>query len=211
MIRRPPRSTLFPYTTLFRSSSFLMLCCQTHYHQEGVRQEAKRYVPVPAVPLSYLILIEADLPLGLLKAILYDPAPACDSDQFVGVCVCAPVRSTGSRRSPRVLRGSGASATSVPSVEFYPNWAALCRPIRKASHPCFLSRKRLETTPPQASPWPPCVPVAETLRGRRPGSPIPLARSTFPAFPAIRASPGLCRRPYRPRPSGQAPQPRMLA
>src|SRR3712207_3510616 len=87
MIRRPPRSTLFPYTTLFRSSSFLMLCCQTHYHQEGVRQEAKRYVPVPAVPLSYLILIEADLPLGLLKAILYGPAPACDSDQFVGVCV----------------------------------------------------------------------------------------------------------------------------
>src|SRR3712207_7436064 len=72
MIRRPPRSTLFPYTTLFRSSSFLMLCCQTHYHQEGVRQEAKRYVSVPAVPLSYLILIEADLPLGLLEAILYE-------------------------------------------------------------------------------------------------------------------------------------------
>src|SRR5438270_8984256 len=36
MIRRPPRSTLFPYTTLFRSvrsldghtSSFELLCCQ---------------------------------------------------------------------------------------------------------------------------------------------------------------------------------------
>src|SRR2546425_5688460 len=26
MIRRPPRSTLFPYTTLFRSSSFNPLC-----------------------------------------------------------------------------------------------------------------------------------------------------------------------------------------
>src|SRR2546421_7217462 len=26
MIRRPPRSTLFPYTTLFRSSSFLFFC-----------------------------------------------------------------------------------------------------------------------------------------------------------------------------------------
>src|SRR3712207_7873226 len=28
MIRRPPRSTLFPYTTLFRSRRFL--CCQPH-------------------------------------------------------------------------------------------------------------------------------------------------------------------------------------
>src|SRR5947208_3889088 len=26
MIRRPPRSTLFPYTTLFRSPNFLMHC-----------------------------------------------------------------------------------------------------------------------------------------------------------------------------------------
>src|SRR2546426_8033687 len=27
MIRRPPRSTLFPYTTLFRSSSSRLFCC----------------------------------------------------------------------------------------------------------------------------------------------------------------------------------------
>src|SRR2546429_1435843 len=27
MIRRPPRSTLFPYTTLFRSRLFFRLCC----------------------------------------------------------------------------------------------------------------------------------------------------------------------------------------
>src|SRR5258708_20710430 len=29
MIRRPPRSTLFPYTTLFRSHSAHLLCVQT--------------------------------------------------------------------------------------------------------------------------------------------------------------------------------------
>src|SRR5437899_7391192 len=29
MIRRPPRSTLFPYTTLFRSRSWLFLACST--------------------------------------------------------------------------------------------------------------------------------------------------------------------------------------
>src|SRR3989442_897203 len=28
MIRRPPRSTLFPYTTLFRSTEIEMLCCR---------------------------------------------------------------------------------------------------------------------------------------------------------------------------------------
>src|SRR2546426_2190236 len=28
MIRRPPRSTLFPYTTLFRSLAFNALCCR---------------------------------------------------------------------------------------------------------------------------------------------------------------------------------------
>src|SRR3712207_7994116 len=31
MIRRPPRSTLFPYTTLFRSASF----CLQQYHPGG--------------------------------------------------------------------------------------------------------------------------------------------------------------------------------
>src|SRR2546430_5290282 len=31
MIRRPPRSTLFPYTTLFRSSWVGKPCCQTHW------------------------------------------------------------------------------------------------------------------------------------------------------------------------------------
>src|SRR3712207_7931590 len=28
MIRRPPRSTLFPYTTLFRSKHFMLLICR---------------------------------------------------------------------------------------------------------------------------------------------------------------------------------------
>src|SRR2546422_2344243 len=31
MIRRPPRSTLFPYTTLFRSLDFLGNLTRTHY------------------------------------------------------------------------------------------------------------------------------------------------------------------------------------
>src|SRR5260370_11150504 len=34
MIRRPPRSTLFPYTTLFRSAAWLRPC---HWHSLRVR------------------------------------------------------------------------------------------------------------------------------------------------------------------------------
>src|SRR5258708_31688434 len=33
MIRRPPRSTLFPYTTLFRSPTHLLALC--HYHHSS--------------------------------------------------------------------------------------------------------------------------------------------------------------------------------
>src|SRR5256885_6531508 len=36
MIRRPPRSTLFPYTTLFRSALALAVCAADH-HEDGRR------------------------------------------------------------------------------------------------------------------------------------------------------------------------------
>src|SRR3712207_8544355 len=35
MIRRPPRSTLFPYTTLFRSESSLPVACICHTYCRG--------------------------------------------------------------------------------------------------------------------------------------------------------------------------------
>src|SRR2546425_9517773 len=37
MIRRPPRSTLFPYTTLFRSWSTRNLDCRSPWHSGSVR------------------------------------------------------------------------------------------------------------------------------------------------------------------------------
>src|SRR5256885_12086211 len=40
MIRRPPRSTLFPYTTLFRSAAF-----QNIGHSELLRDHAHVFVP----------------------------------------------------------------------------------------------------------------------------------------------------------------------
>src|SRR5258708_19100774 len=40
MIRRPPRSTLFPYTTLFRSVEHLALACATDRFVERAAGEA---------------------------------------------------------------------------------------------------------------------------------------------------------------------------
>src|SRR3989454_11377238 len=37
MIRRPPRSTLFPYTTLFRSQFPAQSLCSAIYEQGGIR------------------------------------------------------------------------------------------------------------------------------------------------------------------------------
>src|ERR1035438_3576927 len=59
MIRRPPRSTLFPYTTLFRSSPSIKRRSQSH-ENEGTKMYTKNspadpplrraYVPPPAKP-----------------------------------------------------------------------------------------------------------------------------------------------------------------
>src|SRR5438034_4869743 len=45
MIRRPPRSTLFPYTTLFRSRSFVSLRLAAEY-------EGRRFVSIPDTSLA---------------------------------------------------------------------------------------------------------------------------------------------------------------
>src|SRR4029434_11359120 len=41
MIRRPPRSTLFPYTTLFRSSVHYIITSHTHTHTQITRTYAR--------------------------------------------------------------------------------------------------------------------------------------------------------------------------
>src|SRR5258708_38638139 len=47
MIRRPPRSTLFPYTTLFRSSSLRLACqqCSADWCLSAVRERVR---PTPS-------------------------------------------------------------------------------------------------------------------------------------------------------------------
>src|SRR2546421_5935553 len=50
MIRRPPRSTLFPYTTLFRSGPQTSLECAPHPATRAVRELVRR--PVVLVELE---------------------------------------------------------------------------------------------------------------------------------------------------------------
>src|SRR5690554_7352379 len=42
MIRRPPRSTLFPYTTLFRSAHFVALAVHVQVHRCAARARCGR-------------------------------------------------------------------------------------------------------------------------------------------------------------------------
>src|SRR5215207_99811 len=73
------------------NSVFLLCSCGTHHRQVSMGQQAKGYVAVPAVPLPYLVVVEADLALCRLEAILYDPAPARDPDQLVDSGLCRSV------------------------------------------------------------------------------------------------------------------------
>src|SRR3712207_8524672 len=54
MIRRPPRSTLFPYTTLFRSEQVAVGAVQLDHVEAGVDAHARRAHEVVAHPLHVL-------------------------------------------------------------------------------------------------------------------------------------------------------------
>src|SRR2546423_6397166 len=54
MIRRPPRSTLFPYTTLFRSSVYFQLCRECELRQTRLATIAgKTQDPIPGDRLNF--------------------------------------------------------------------------------------------------------------------------------------------------------------
>src|SRR2546425_9164011 len=48
MIRRPPRSTLFPYTTLFRSARFIVVERRAHREHVGIAEPRDVVRPVAA-------------------------------------------------------------------------------------------------------------------------------------------------------------------
>src|SRR2546421_9110785 len=56
MIRRPPRSTLFPYTTLFRSPKE-----EFEIYEEGVRQRIEVFEAETRQPLDLALMIDSSL------------------------------------------------------------------------------------------------------------------------------------------------------
>src|SRR2546430_12494306 len=52
MIRRPPRSTLFPYTTLFRSRTFAALKNWEEERRDPVLSAFAKYADVPVINLD---------------------------------------------------------------------------------------------------------------------------------------------------------------
>src|SRR2546430_12560762 len=76
MIRRPPRSTLFPYTTLFRSARIRARGLHVAPRETG---RAARHAPLPRLPRHGEEILEdrrlRDLPLAL-QARVRESAPA---------------------------------------------------------------------------------------------------------------------------------------
>src|SRR2546427_8554824 len=68
MIRRPPRSTLFPYTTLFRSV------------QDGIGVEHRVVAPAPVVAVGRLALTDVELVPGRARV----PHPGVGPDTHLG-------------------------------------------------------------------------------------------------------------------------------
>src|SRR3712207_7087693 len=61
MIRRPPRSTLFPYTTLFRSTKVSHQLCRQHTIDIFRKDRQSRIFPLPAPTARAGLLFQAML------------------------------------------------------------------------------------------------------------------------------------------------------
>src|SRR2546430_11637038 len=75
MIRRPPRSTLFPYTTLFRSLEIDIAHIPDHAREQEIldrRVEAELQLPVDSCVERVDRVIEPQLQLSLYAAIQED-------------------------------------------------------------------------------------------------------------------------------------------
>src|SRR3712207_2814096 len=67
MIRRPPRSTLFPYTTLFRSFDAILEFAEL---EEFADLKLKNYSSGMMVRLAFAVMIEADADIMLIDEVL---------------------------------------------------------------------------------------------------------------------------------------------
>src|SRR3712207_8183260 len=67
MIRRPPRSTLFPYTTLFRSFDAILEFAEL---EEFADLKLKNYSSGMMVRLAFAVMVQADADIMLIDEVL---------------------------------------------------------------------------------------------------------------------------------------------
>src|SRR5256712_12360652 len=128
MIRRPPRSTLFPYTTLFRSASWAyadeataVVCWRRPLDCSGVAPASRPHLYAAGGVRSFVIGFTG-VALGLyLAALGYDPALVGGvvasglAGNAVGVALGAgPGERPGRRRPPSGARVLGAARLGGP-------------------------------------------------------------------------------------------------
>jgi hypothetical protein len=63
---------------------FLLAGGKARYCQEGVSQKAEGGIAVPGIPPPYLVLVQADLALGLREALFNGPPRVADSHELGG-------------------------------------------------------------------------------------------------------------------------------
>src|SRR5471030_3287573 len=68
MIRRPPRSTLFPYTTLFRSRASCLMARESHAFYVDLSRQLGVAVAAQFDPCGYLFLADTAETRGRLAA-----------------------------------------------------------------------------------------------------------------------------------------------
>src|SRR2546426_9170112 len=102
MIRRPPRSTLFPYTTLFRSVAFVSWALLTEEVEKRVQSGAWRLQPADWRSGDRLWVVDLVAPHGGLDAVLMDLR-----ENVFPACVFKIVRLPVNARGPTVEEGKG--------------------------------------------------------------------------------------------------------
>ena len=115
MIRRPPRSTLFPYTTLFRSTS-----------DEAAEDGLTNSLPTTFLckgdiqPLPLSVKLRAVTPKSV-RRVMKEPAPAPPSYK------APPVRQMALRIDPKNYHSSALvwDAAATPEEEIFGKWFGL--------------------------------------------------------------------------------------
>src|SRR3712207_2364242 len=117
MIRRPPRSTLFPYTTLFRSSFLADTLSPTLTSVAALLSICpNKNIPVPWVAVGHVSLLLRPFTsvgcVSLLLPLMYNATPVCEGVAHNGPNMLRPDTTAGRTRC-RTGGGRRSDATTL--------------------------------------------------------------------------------------------------